>query len=227
MAVAHDAATESIRTVTTDPWTFSHTPVGTPRGVVVLINHGVADTDVISGVTYGGVAMARVRSDSDSTGEPGRSYIYFLGASVPTGMQTVSVDLTSASDLDLEIVCATQTAAGDLEVVDNDGVSGDADDPQVTLSYGGRTCISYVVLNSGRSVPDPGTVDDLGTMTRLADHDYGSFVAAVSRQTTPGTSDFTIGYVTSASDDVAMSAVAISEVVVAATTQFFPVIVGA
>src|SRR4026208_2554961 len=101
MAIAHDAATQSSSwTTTPDPFTFSHTPVGTPRGVIVMITiNAESGLDHITGVTYGGVAMARVTNGfaQDTVTEPGSSYLYFLGSGIPTGTQTVSIDHTAAS----------------------------------------------------------------------------------------------------------------------------------
>lgn len=56
MALAFDAATESIRTGVEDPYTFTHTPVGTPRGIAVSIVYN-SGSELISGVTYGGQTL--------------------------------------------------------------------------------------------------------------------------------------------------------------------------
>src|SRR3989304_2176286 len=61
-ALAYDAAVESVRTATTDPWTWDHVPVGTPRGIIVTATHSTASTDFIVSVTYGGDPMTRVIS---------------------------------------------------------------------------------------------------------------------------------------------------------------------
>jgi hypothetical protein len=207
MTVAFDAAVpESL--ASQDPQDFTHTPVGTPRGVLVLISNQTAtSTDVVVGVTYGGVAMTRIRSNVDTTTEPGRVYIYFLGSSIPTGAQTVSIDKTSA--VVCWATCVTLTAAADTEVIDHDGIDNNVADPQVTLQYGGREALAVCVLMSGTATNPVGTL--LSGMSRVADGDAGAYVHTVDRQTTAGTTDFTIGY-TLTSDDVAFSAVAVAEV---------------
>src|SRR5690348_18115984 len=102
MTVTVAGIAENLRTGTTGPWTWSHnTGTTSPEGVVVMICHGTENTDLVVSVTYGGVAMTRVQTNQDTTTEPGRSYIYFLGSGVPTGTQTVSVDLTSATTTDI------------------------------------------------------------------------------------------------------------------------------
>src|SRR5690348_8643133 len=152
MTVTVAGIAENLRTGTTGPWTWSHSSGTTsPEGVVVMICHGTENTDLVVSVTYGGVAMTRIQSNTDTTTEPGRSYIYFLGSSVPTGTQTVSVDLTSGTTTDIFGVSYTLDGAGDLEVVGRGGVNENAANPSVTLGYGGRTCMAFSVLYSGQT----------------------------------------------------------------------------
>ncbi len=204
-AIAFDAATESVRTGTTDPHTFNHTPVGTPRGVVVSAIHGTSATDHVSTVTYGGVSMQRIVRATDTVTEPGAAELWFLGSGVPTGTQTVSADLTSATTDDIEFVCITFTSSGDTYVIDSDSVSADQANPSVTLQYQGRTAIAVGALYGGGAAPSSFTPN--GNCTEVASEDLGAFYAFVLRQTTPGTADFAIGG-TSSSDDVAFVALA-------------------
>ena len=214
MAVAFDAATESVRTATTDPYTFSHTgraaASGGVQGVLVFIIANITSADEVAGVTYGGVALSEVVRASDTAGEPGDVQAWFYGGGLPGGSQTVSVDFTSATTIDHHITCVTLTGDSRLEVVDSDEVNENVADPSVTLSYGGRTCITVGALFTGFAQPSSAVV--LSGMTAVHDHDLGSQATRVDRQTTPGTSDFTFGY-TMATDDVAMVAVAVSEIV--------------
>jgi len=205
VTVAFDAATEQVGSA--DPLSFTHTPVGTPRGVVVLGANGSSDTtDRVVGVTYGGVALTRVQTNIDSTGELGRVYIYFLGSGIPTGAQTVSVDKTAVAAF--TAVAVTLTADADTVVLDSDGIDEDVANPQVTLSYGGNSGLALCVLFSGTPDVPVGTL--LSGMSRVHDNDLGVAVQTVDRQTTASITDFTIGY-TLASDDVAFSAIAIGE----------------
>lgn len=218
MTVAHDAATESIRASSGgDPYAFDHTPVGTPRGVVAVAIQNTSPDSVV-GVTYGGVAMTRVTNgfQVDTSGEDLAAYLYFLGASIPTGTQSVSWNLSANLATPMDFFVATITAAGDTEVVDSDGLSESRADPSVTLSYGGRTCISYCATGSGRN--SVGDIAEASGQTRLHDAALsGSTKCTVfSRQTTPGSTDFAPGY-TVVLDDIAFVAVAISEIVVGPT----------
>jgi hypothetical protein len=209
MAVAFDASSEGV--VLADPQEHTHTPVGTPAAAIALIGHGTVSTDIVNTVTYGGTAMARVSTNLRAGGEPGRVYVYFLGASVPTGAQTISVDRTEGTT-EMSVVGVTLTASANTEVVDFDGLDGTAGaiaNPSVTLNYGGRTCIALGVLYTGHGVIGDCVVG--ANMTAMQSHDLGNFAVHQGRQTTPGTTDFAFGY-TQAAEDTALTAVAISEV---------------
>lgn len=207
MTVTVDVVTENVQAA--DPQTFSHAGGGSPEGVLLLIAHNSISTDIIDGpVTYGGTAMTRVRSDADTAGEPGRSYIYFLGSSVPTGTQTVSIGRTQATQT-MVVYCVTLNGNGNLEVIDNDGIAGgDPANPQVTLQFSSREAMSFGVIHSGLNLP--ANLAELGDQTRLGDHDYGNQIVVASRLTTAQTSDDTFGY-TSSAEDVAFSACAVAE----------------
>lgn len=208
MAIAWDASVESVRTGTTDPHTWTHTPVGTPRGIIVAIIHGTSSTDHVSTVTYGGVSMAEVIRRTDTSTEPGAAELWFLGTGIPTGNQTVSVDLASATTDDIEFVSMSFTAEMDTQIVDSDGIAENATNPSVTLQYTGRTCLAVAALYGGGAAPSSFTPN--GNCTAVQSEDLGAFYASVIRQTTPGTSDFAIGG-TASGDDVAYVAAAISE----------------
>lgn len=211
--VAFDAATESVRTATTDPYTFSHAgraqASGGVQGVILTSVHGTSSTDHIVGVTYGGVALTRLQTNTDTATEPGRTDIWFVGAGLTGGTQTVSVDLSSATTDDFHFVALTFTAADDTESIDVDGIDNNVANPSVTLQYGGRVAIAVAALYGGGA--DPTAFAPNANCSTVHDHDLGAFYSEVIRQTTPGSADFAIGG-TSATDDVAYSAAAISEV---------------
>lgn len=197
---------ESVRTGTTDPHTFSVTPQGEPKGIVLTAIHGASSTDHITGaVTYGGVALSRVVTAADTVGEPGRADIWFLGSGIPTGTQTVSIDLASATTDDFQFCCFVLYANGDMEAIDSDKVEGDAANPSVTLQYASRTAMAFGALYGGGAAPSSFTPN--ADCVTLFEEDLGAFYAEVISQATPGSSDFAIGG-TSALDDVAFAAAA-------------------
>jgi hypothetical protein len=203
--VAHDNFTELSGD---NVGTFTHTPVGTPRGVAVLISHPDA-ADFITGVTYGGVALARVNGFAVSFGSQSTSYIYFLGSGIPTGARSVVISGTSHGG---HAVAITFTGSDDTEVIDSDGEgSGTAGEQDVShvMFHSGRSAMSVVVGDHGGS----------GVMTPLAgETQLGATVSFVNskcgffRQTTPSTSDFTAGYHYTAGQAYTLAIATISEV---------------
>lgn len=145
MAVGYDAT--SVATQGTGNLSFTHTPSGTPRGVVVLVSQGGTITDEVSGVTYGGVAMARIQFVTRTSADiPEAVYIYFLGAGVPTGAQTVVVTVSGATLK--QAVAATQTAGADCEVDTSAGVTGLLTNPSIVLATtAGMTTAVYGVAH--------------------------------------------------------------------------------
>jgi hypothetical protein len=104
MAVALDATSAGAGGTGNFNWT--HTPVGTPKGVWVVIPQDTGQTDEVTAVTYGGVAMERVIAGSPTNpifrdgvgGDDGGIYEYFLGSGIPTGAQTVAVTVNGAEE---------------------------------------------------------------------------------------------------------------------------------
>ena len=208
MTVAFDAATEPATFTTTTPYTFSHTPSGTPAGILLEIDHGSTASDLINGaVTYGGVAMERVATSDDTATEAGRSYLYFLGAGVPTGTQTVSISHTGSGDTKHTTV-ASVTAASDVEIGGAGGWSENITNPAVTLGRY-QEGLGFVVVYSG--TPNVADLTPLANMSTISDNDYGAFMSRFDRETTASTGAFPIGYTTALNDDVALCAVSIQE----------------
>src|SRR5688572_1754130 len=191
MAIAVDATrTESIRTATTDPYTFNYTPTSTPRGICVCAIHSDSSTDHISSMTYGGVTMARAATAADTTTEAGRADIWWLGRAVPTGTQTVSVYLTSATTDDIQFVVFAFNGDKNIDLVDFDAVEGNTTNPSVVMSTSGRHCVTISAFYYGGSAaPTPN-----GNMSNLHTHDFTAQFGSVDMQTTPGTGDFTCSY---------------------------------
>lgn len=205
MAVARDALTQNVGGATS----FTHTPVGTPRGVTVLIVSTSA-TDTVSGVTYGGVAMTEATGSPvvSTSGEGGVCYAYTLGASVPTGAQTVDITGTGT----LRVIVQTVTAGGDCEFVTGTfealAVSGDQ---TVTLSTGGReSAVTLVAWSEAGAVTG---VNPLANWTAAAggEADEGAETTYRYSFDTVGTSDVSAGVNLTASAGVAFIAVAIVE----------------
>ncbi len=229
--VVFDASSELERTGTTDPATWTHTPVGTPRGVAVLIADETTSTDHVLAVKYnvgasgaacasGGVSLKRIIRATDTAGEPGSAEIWFLGTGLPTGAVSVCVDLDSATTDDYEFVAVTWTAAGDIRIVDADTVNEDATNPSVTEQYGGYSSVSAMMLYSGLGTLPSSNCSGNGTCTNMQLFDDGGKGSMADRGPAAGTTNQVMGY-TAALDDVALAVFTITDASCGASSSRF------
>jgi hypothetical protein len=189
---------------------FTHTPVGTPRAVVVLIAQVLSGTDSITGVTYGGVAMTEIPGSPNLlvSGEAGASYGYFLGRNIPTGPRTVVVSTGSSQTKRTAVY--TLTADTDTTIEDSDGTINSASqaNPQVTLSLNSLTCWCAIAFMSGQG--DPSGITPFANWTAQQESDHGSTTTGHYTYDIVGTSDVTAGW-TQAADDACAIAIAVRE----------------
>jgi len=205
MAVAFDAISNVAAGTGDLSWT--HTPVGTPRGVRVdIVENGGANG--ISSVTYGGVAMELVAVNAKTSGEAGTVVTYFLGKSLPTGAQTVSVTVGDA--VSKRAVAITVTAASDTcwTSADTSISSDSATNPSATLNLLGKTSFVSLALHSGQGAA-AGITPLTGWTSRL-EHDFGAQMGGWYTYNTIASSDVSCGW-TQTADDAVMIAAAITE----------------
>ena len=218
MAVAHDAQTRFPSTdgpsgtnsvdTTTGSRTFTHTPVGTPKGVVVVIVSDVTGTAPVTGVLYGGVAMSLQETAID-TSEAGRVDIYTLASGVPSGAQTVT--LQGASTAQKWVTCSTVTASSSTVLVNAHGHVDTtiATNPAVTLTTT-LTALLYGAVAGGAAAPSSYAA---GTgFTAQFNNDLGAQSARSQRSTSTvaaGSNSYNFAFATS--DDWCIAAVAIAE----------------
>jgi len=204
VTIAFDATSGSaalINTATTTNWT--HTPAGTPRAVVGLVPQGTS-TDTVTSMSYGGVAMARIRRQARAGAEAGDVYTYFLGSGIPTGAQTVSIVTTGTAPKWPQVV--TFTAATDCEVnVETGADAGTIANPSIAITPTDQAGVCYVCmcgLNTPVDTPEAGTTRasfrDLGT---VSGHQGYKVVSAGAT---------TIGW-TSAIEEICHAAIAVVE----------------
>lgn len=102
MAVAFDAVgpaggggKNTTNGTNSSPFTWTHTPVGTPTDVLIGVSTGGGSANTVTGVTYGGVTCSLVGSwvESGLTQAAGGQALYWCSAP-PAGAQTVSVSYT-------------------------------------------------------------------------------------------------------------------------------------
>jgi len=218
MAIAHDAVSRNTgdtdATTHTGNWSWTHTPVGTPRGVVVaIVQSGSGATDDVSAVTYGGVGLTRVRRDQRTVTEQGATYLYHLGSGVPTGAQTVAI--TSGAVVK-QAYCYTMTAAAGMDTaVDaaNGADLGIIANPSVTVTHTGTLSgwAGYAIHAYGAAAP-VSTGLQTGETFRFG-VDFGAFSGMTySRHGGADAASSTYGYTTLASDDQLITALVVTEV---------------
>jgi len=217
MSVAHDAVSRSHASgsfsVNQTSFNWTHTPTGTPRGVLILIFGGVSFANPVTSVTYGGVDVPNISASyaADTATEPGFVTAYFLGAGIPTGAQTVVVNRTSSSTT-VWAVCSTQTAGADTEtagvvVVQNDGAIA-----QQSVDDGstGVDSMRYSGVYYGGATPAPAGANS----TLLFSNDAGAYGWTAVRETTAGQGARLVGCTQATSDDRAITALAVREIVI-------------
>lgn len=210
MAVAFDAFSSAVNPAPS--WT--HTPVGTPRAVIVFVP-ALGGTDTVTGTpSYGGVNLTEVSGSPllKTTGEALAVHAFFLGASIPTGAQTVSLGATPAGN---EVgCCISLTGSADTEIVAiNTSINSDAvADPSSTLGLSGRTCFVGMGFCSGQNATT-GYTPFTGWTSQVETGD-GSRGGGCYTYDTIGSTDVTVGW-TQTSDDALAIALAVSEIAAA------------
>ncbi len=231
MAVAHDQATES-HTGTTGSaseasFSFSHDPVGTPRGVLVFVFTN-ADAADISSVTYDGVTVPAVAGGEaiDANGELGRCKAFFLGSGVPaTDPATVVVNRTNNADV-MYAVCITVTAGGDTYIAGTPVLlqeDGTLAEQSVVDGSNGVNSLRYAGVNSGLVTPPA----QGSNSTQLHTIDFSARGISVCRETTAGQGSRSVGFSSGTTDDRSAVHVAVGELVPVTITPLVAALIGA
>lgn len=173
MSIAFDAKSQLTTTNSSADGSWTHTPSGTPAGVVVMIAQGEGTTDQVVSVKYGGVDMSRINFQSQAGGgDPTAAYLYFLGTGVPSGAQTVAIDINSTMNYAATAVTVTATSGSTEVDVSNQG-NGTSTNPTLTLDYtdGLADWIALVVFSDGAGAV---TGVSINTGTSLYENDLGA-----------------------------------------------------
>lgn len=222
MAVAHDAVSESHTSTTASvseaSFSWTHTPVGTPKGVFVVVYTMGSTTDHVTSVTYNGVTMARTSGGAASVSagdEPGRADLFELGSSVPAGAQTVVVTRTNDA-IEMYANAVTVTAGADTEVYSAGIVLVQANstlaEQNVTDGSTGVDSLRYAAAYLGYSAP-PGPGTNSTSLAGSANIDVGNYGARIVRETTAGQGSRPVGFTAGTTDDIAAIHWAVREVV--------------
>lgn len=199
----------------TADFNVSFVPGVTPAGVIVLIVQNTAGDGVV-GVTYGSLTLTEVAGSPYAPGasEPGVIHGFFGGSAIPTGTQTVAVDVNDATAKTAVVIALT--AATDTEVVDTSVLTNNSlANPSLTLSGAARDCFYAAALHSGLTDVSLATVGTGCTVTEdgaASTRDFGAQGCRFSRRTTvPETGDQAIAWTASA-EDVTFFGLCVSEV---------------
>lgn len=160
MPVSFDAAATASSSAS--PFSWTHTPVGTPTTVVV----GVAireNLTTVSGITYGGTAMVFVRADLVAAAV--RNEVWILD-NPPAGAQTITVTLVLAQQTASISVTVTGSATAG-QPANHAGATGTSTAPSVTVtSAAGRLVIGFVHVQ--RNNTDAQITPDAGQTQRAS-----------------------------------------------------------
>lgn len=213
MALAYDASSQGAYDGTS-PFSWTHTPVGTPRGVLVGTTEHATLSDDITAVTYGGVAMTKVGGITTDASEDGTATAWFLGSGIPTGAQTVEVTHNVAGGV-IRGYCVTVTASTGTRLAGTTGfaTSTTTTNPSVTVTGIAGASYGFGVLFSGQNDPASITAGSGMTMRQTYDEEFGGVTSgAVESSTSENASgNLTIAFTQSA-DEAALIGVAIEEI---------------
>lgn len=204
-AVAFDAASES-HTGTSGSaneatFSWTHTPLGAPRGVLVF-THSRAAADIALAVTYGGVPLTAVpggRAVDTSGSEVCDCKAWMLGSGIPAGPQTLVVTRTNNATV-MYAAAATVTAPSDTQAIapvllQEDGTLAEqgVDDGSPATSS-----LRFAAVSSGLNAGLPGVG---ASSTAMIDINYNGTLAMVVRETTAGQGLRPVGFSSGTLDD--------------------------
>lgn len=183
---------------------WTHTPVGTPTGVAVIVMQLGSSSHQIASVTYGGVAMTQAFTFTGSLGAtPVWKAVYFLGRDIPAGPQTIAIDTTAAT---LRQVGAISVMGGSTTEIDSIASgSGTGANPSVSLAMNYRSMIFGALLSSHDDVT---SVSPGAGYTQIFETDLGTEVSNYERAVAQNPASYGVAWV-AASADWSIFAVAI------------------
>jgi hypothetical protein len=183
VTVAFDAATTKGDSIDV---TFSHTPVGTPRGVLFFCVHTLAVDQVVS-VSYGGVAMSEVSNSpflAVAGANPRTAEVYFLGSGIPVGVQNVIVDRGGTAGGRLIVV--TLTGASDTTIDAVATLDTVIQDPTKDINTTASTN-TWIMGALGFQGIDTSTVGTGAGYTQISENDIGTWQVNSQYRTANGT----------------------------------------
>lgn len=222
MAVGFVASATSGSQASVDSFNIGTLGTGARAGIVFVATHGTGD--LITGVTWNGVAMTRLYRAADTDTEPGSVVAYFLD-NVSNGVITVTrtnnavVTVGYAASISASAACGvwqTITRAVSAQNTNADTSStGTGASGEVAVDDGGRPTNSmrFAAFYTGAASPLAAGTNS----TSLQSLDSTSFGSRFVRETNAGTGSRSVGAATGTTDDYALVAVVVSEIDVSGT----------
>lgn len=213
MTVAHDSVSESHTgvsgSVSEASFSWTHTPVGTLKGVYILTFTTLTSVNAITNVTYGGVQCTLVPGAlaQDTATEPAAVRLWYLDTGIPSGAQSVVCTRTNNSaecySAAIGVTAGNPTQPHGIVLQQEDQAPAEAsvDDGSIGINSV-RYCGAFY---GGSNVPTPGA-----NSTALIDIDMGLRTISVVRETTAGQGSRSVGF-SDVSDDWAAIAFAVRE----------------
>jgi hypothetical protein len=173
---------------------WTHTPVGAPTGVTVMIMQYGSNANQVPSVTYGGVAMPSVLTAATTVGATNsRTYLFHLGSQIPTGPQTILVTTSGAT---LRQAGATSWTGGDTTAVNSTVVTTNTTtNPTIgiTSTGNGRHCTILGAIFS--DLDDVSLISSGSGYTQLFETDLGTEIMCMERAPVQVPGSFTISWV--------------------------------
>lgn len=220
MAIAFDAKSQNTTTFLTADSNWTHTPVGAPAGVIVLYAQCAASTDQVVSITYGGKTLQRIRRDVNTSGEITITEIWFYGGNdIPTGAQTVTVDINSTARYCAAAITVISDS-GATEVDIDNGTAGTTNNPSLLLDYtdGLADWIAFADFCEG-ATSVTGLSIDVGTS--LFENDMGAQCSSMSYL--EGTGGNSTTFTTTSSNAAnSLSGVVVRELIAVVIDYFIP-----
>lgn len=183
-------------------FTFSHNPVGTPRGVLVFTFTN-AFADDATAVTYDGVALTAVPGGRAalSSAEPGDCKAWFLGSSIPT-TDPANVVVTRNNNANvMYAICVTVTATADTEIVGTPVIHEAIQAPaEAAVDSSAADALRFAGINYG----GPSLAPAGASSTAMLGIDFGPRTINSVRETTGGTGSRSVGFAAGSDDDIAV-----------------------
>jgi hypothetical protein len=205
VAIAHDATSTLASGTGTRSWT--HTPVGTPAGAVVVVSGGAVDET--SDVTYGGVSMERAYTAANTGGESGTTSCWYLNTP-GTGGKTVEIVRSGSTAYIAQATTATSATGYSKILTGNTYTSTSTSSAGFTLTLDSTASLIVGGIYSGENALSSITANPTNWTTSI-EVDFGNFVSRIGRISVINTGASQAFTFTQSSDDAAVAAIAIKE----------------